>query len=411
MPNLASQLVKKLKSLGNIFLQNSEKSNVSGSQRSVAYASSVRRDYDLELQEYPVRDAALGRDLIEMVQYCYEARHCLSMAAGDAFSSSDGDDVGWTIASTLDDNETPIHPDVKAIALDLINRKQSHEEYVLGGLKLQRVLRTMLAYGDAFLSLGIEKDGNGYTIARGVLLPTWEMFRIEDDAGRLEGFEQRRSVSGEAEYFLYPPQCVHFRNERRFLYGESIFRQSLVAWQNLKDATRALNKAALDLGMNPNLHLLPEGVTPEQKAQYEFRHQADKSQGMITDLYLYSGQDIRKISNVNPSLKPLIDNLLQQRYRVIPPGFPVWFFPGLHTTGAREIRGEPARKYARMRNSWCALLTQGINQMVDTEIILRKGYDWFKEHGRYRVIWSKWIVSQSGYDLDEANVSGIVDLD
>jgi hypothetical protein len=410
-----------LKQLQNVFKRlfpNSQPST-QGSQRSLSLGldGSIRRRYDLEILENPIREPAKARDLIEMMQWCYEARHCLSIACGDAFASSDGDDQGWTVADTLDDNETKIHPDTYAIAIDLINRRESHEDSVIGGDKLQKALRWALGYGDCFLELGIEKEGvgrNDYGISKTLYLPTWELFRKENDQGYLEGFEQRRHLSSkDPEYFFYPPQICHFRYEESFLYGTSIFDQSRESWEKLKEATENLANAARDVGINPNLHVMPPGATAASKEEYRQKHEQLKLQGTITDFYLYSEQEIKKLSGVNPNLQPLIDNLLEWRYRIIPPGFPVYFFPGLVTTGAREISAEPAKRYSRMRNSWCALLTKGIKQAIDTEIVLKKGWDWFIENGRYRIIWAKWTVGSTGMESedDESDTEGIEDLD
>lgn len=390
-----------------------QKTQTQGSQRPLAtIAASTRRNWDLEISEFPIRDPLLARESIELLQYCYEARHCLSCAADDAFASSDGDDIGWTIADTLDDNETKIHPDTKAILLDLIQRQQSHEKLVIGGTRLKKALRSTLGYGDCFLELGFERDGSTYCVAKTLYLPTWEIFRCESDTGVLERFEQRRtlSMSTSPDYQFFPFQIVHFKHEEKVLYGESIFAQSLDAWAKLKDAIADLAAASRDVGQNPNVHTLSEGVTQDQLKEYRFNHENELADGTITNYYLASPETISKVANINPDLKPLIDNVLQWRYRIIPPGFPVWFFPGLDTTGAREISEQPAKKYARCRNSWCGTLSGGIRQTGNTELILRKGYDWFRQNGRYRIAFPIWKVSDTGMS-DESNATGISDIE
>ena len=89
-----------------------------GSQRSLASPSivSVSRRYDLEITENPIRDPRISRELIELNQWCYEVIHALDMAASDTFASDDGDDQGWIIAKTLDDEKTPVNPEVFTIA-------------------------------------------------------------------------------------------------------------------------------------------------------------------------------------------------------------------------------------------------------------------------------------------------------
>ncbi len=390
-----------------------------GSQRSLATSAigSIRRRYDLEILENPIRDAGYARELIEMVEYCYEVRHTLSVAADDTFASSDGDDQGFTIADTLDDNETLVNPEIYAIALDLIERQESHEKKVIGGDTLKKAIRWALAYGDCFLEVSIEKEGigrNDYGVARSLYLPTWEMFRTEDDQGYLEGFEQRRRLSqSDPDYTFFPFQIVHFRHEPRFLYGDSLFKQSIDSWGNLKEATANLADAARDLGINPNLHIMPEGASVAYVQDYKQHHEQESLRGMVSNYYLYSGQDVRKLANINANLTPLIESLLQWRYRMIPAGFPVWMFPGLQTVGAREISQEPSKLYSRKRHTNCQLLTKGIKQLIDTEIILKKGYAWWRENSKYRIIWSKWsldgMIKEDGDD--ESDATGIADLE
>ena len=409
MANLTSSVSNLLSRLSKIFTPQASK-NLTGS-RSVAYGAHLLRESGLEISEYPIRDAVKARELIEMREYCYEVRHCLSMAKQDAFSSTDGDDVGYAIADTLEDGSR-INADTKAIALDVITRKESHESYLCGGLKLQKALELVLAYGDCFGSLAIEKEGIGrddYGISRMMYLPTWKIFRIEDNQGNLQRFEQRRRLNQDPpEYVFLPPQIVHWRHEPQGLYGRSLFDASIYAWQNLQAATRNLAIAAENLSMNPNLHILPLETTPEQRQIYQSQYEAAQRSGTITDVYLYASMDIKKISNVNPSLEPLIKAMQQWQYRMIPAGFPTYLFPNLMQS--QEISLEPSRKYCRLRNSWCALLSEGLRQIIDTEIILRKGFDWFKENGRYRVIWSRWMVDERG-DWDESATPGIADLD
>jgi len=373
--------------------------SVQGSQRplSQVYAS-VLRNYDTEILESSVRDPIKGKELIELVNWCYEARHSISAAIDDTFASADGDDMGWQISEFIDRKKTePINPETKAILNDLVNRKESIDQWVIGGDKLEKAQKQFLSYGDSFLEIGVEKDGSTYGVSNLLYLPTWEIFRRETDQGFLEGFDQRRFMSSrdpDAEFDAC--QIVHLRHDRQFLYGQSIFAQSLQAWGNLKEATLALAQAAKALGVNPILHVLPPEFDEQDRQIYIQSYQNRQLDGIITDLFLFNNTELKMLQSSSPNLGNLIEVCNYWKYEIIPAGFPVWFFPGLDNTGARDIAGEPARKYGRMRQSWCSILSKAIKQVCDTELVLRKGYDWYLENGRYRIEWPIWDIQQTG---------------
>jgi hypothetical protein len=372
---------------------------VQGSQRplSQVYAS-VLRNYDTEILESSVRDPIKGKELIELVNWCYEARHSISAAIDDTFASADGDDMGWQIGEFIDRKKTePINPETKAILNDLVNRKESIDQWVIGGDKLEKAQKQFLSYGDSFLEIGVEKDGSTYGVSNLLYLPTWEIFRRETDQGFLEGFDQRRFMSSrdpDAEFDAC--QIVHLRHDRQFLYGQSIFAQSMQAWGNLKEATLALAQAAKALGVNPILHVLPPEFDEQDRQIYIQSYQNRQLDGIITDLFLFNNTELKMLQSSSPNLGNLIEVCNYWKYEIIPAGFPVWFFPGLDNTGARDIAGEPARKYGRMRQSWCSILSKAIKQVCDTELVLRKGYDWYLENGRYRIEWPIWDIQQTG---------------
>jgi hypothetical protein len=379
-----------------------------GSQRPLSQVYvSVLRNYDLEIPESAIRDSARARELIEICNWSYDARHALDAATQDIFATPDGDDMGWNISEFIDKHKTiPTHPDTLAILNDLLNRKESIDQWVIGGDKLDKAVFNLLGYGDCFQELGFQKDGSTYCVANALYLPTWELFRRETDQGFLEGFDQRRFISNRStDVTFLPPSIVHMRHRRQFLYGTSIFDQSLDKWGHFKESIAALAQAARDLGVNPTLHILPPETTQEQRDIYIQSWEAKQLDGIITNYYLYKDQDMKKLQNDFPDLQPLINTCNYWRYQIIPAGFPTWFYPGLDNTGARDIAGEPAKRYGRMRHKWCAILSKGIKQVCDTEIVLRKGYDWYQENGRYRIEWPIWTQQQTGLvnNGDEGN--------
>lgn len=378
-----------------------KKDTLTGSQRSLALTSyDLRKEWDLEIEELPIRSPNVARHLIEIKEACYESKFCLRMAIEDTFSGFKGDDQdAWGVSDFVDKKKTiSINPETYKIIHDLIERKENYQDYVIGGNKLERALGNALAYGDCFAEIGIEKVNGEYQVSRLLFLPTWEIFRVEDDQGRLKQFEQRKYISSSTPEIIFnPTQLIHFRYDQKVLYGQSIFFQSVPYWDKLKEAVHNLQIAARNLAMNPNLHIYAEGMTENQQAAYRNTiEQRKRKQEIITDIYLFPEMDIKKITNVNPSLKPLSDTILEWRARMIPAGFPTYNFPNFPSQKARDISGEPSRRYARMRNSWCEMLTRGIRQVIDTEIILKKGYDWWTVNGKYMVEWNN-------LDTDEEN--------
>jgi len=379
--------------------------SIQGTQRSRTSTIGLsRRDYDLEIREVPVRDPVNGTQLIEMRTWCPEIKGVLGYLRRDVFSSSDGDDIGWTVADTLDDNVTKINPNTKAIILDLIQRKNGTDR-VVGGNKLKRAAKIVASDGDCFLELAIEREGisrGDYCVAKSMYLPTWEMFRCETDQGDLLGFEQRKRINDNDPIQLHPLKVVHFRYDQETLYGQSIFQSSIPDWKRLKDAVFDLSSAMRSLGCNPNLHVMQDGSTEEDKEAYKEDYRQLLDDGIPTDLFLMPGADVRKLGNQNPDLKTLIDNVQLYRTRLIPPGFPVWMFPGLDSTGAADIAGQPAKAYARLRNDLCGTISEGIRQIIDIELVLKLGWDEFQRTGQYRIVFPRFYVDYfQGKPIDE----------
>ena len=384
-----------------------------GSQRPKGQMSAfVRRRYDLEIQEMPVRNWQQARELLELTEYCYEARHCLNYITRDVFCSSDGDDRGWRMAETLDDLKTKVHPDVLSIGKNLAERKQG-DDYVLGGDRLKKASGQVYGLGDSFLQFNIEKEGigrNDYGISRTLYMPVFEMFRIESDTGYLEGFEQRSMLDDQSAVKFEPPSMMQMSYDRNYLYGRSAFIPSIEgynAWTKAKDTAADLADAIRSVGTNPNIHIMQEGATPAQKKEYKEDHRLATQEGIITDLCLMNGQDVKKMANINPNIDPLIEAFLQWRYLLIPAGFPTHFFPGLDARqkGAKEIAGVPALSYQRLIWDIRSILTKGIVRAIDTEIILAKGMEFYREYGRYRIEWAQWnaVAHQSSPEKDVKN--------
>lgn len=336
-----------------------------GQQRpraATAIASSLNpRGYDLEISEHPVRDAGRARELIELCEWCPEVATAIDILTGDSLQSEDGDDCGFTIGDTLNDGVTPVDPEVQRIGNELIAR-------VIGGSSLEPAIERFLSYGDAFANISI--DTRRSQINSILFLPTWEMFRVEEQ-GQLLAFEQRQRIYDSDPIRMHPVTVVQWRYRRKFLYGRSLFNESLADWAKLKDATSDLAQAGRAIGYNPNVHIMPPDASPEYKDAYREDYEARLADGLITDFYLLPGAEVRKLAQANPDLKALADNVLLWRSRIgMRSRVPPWML-GLPTTGAKDIQGGPERAYARLVNRIRGVLTEGVKQIINTELALK----------------------------------------
>jgi len=310
------------------------------SRRNGVITTARERNYDLEIREVPIRDAQMARELIELVQWCPEAATAIDILVGDVFSSEDGDDQGFTIAATLNDNVTPVDPQVRDVAIGIIDR-------LIGGNTLKVAVERFLSYGDSFCNVYV--NTRTMRIDDLIFLPTWEIFKIQDEYGRLSHFEQRARLLDSEPREMHPITVVHWSYRPHYLYGRGLFLESTPDWAKLKEATEALAIAALTIGYNPNVHIMPDGASPEYQQAYRDDYEMRLADGIVTDFYMLNGGEVKKLGT-NPDLKALAENVLQWRSRIVMRSrVPPWLL-NMPTQGARDIAGQPALAYARFVN-------------------------------------------------------------
>lgn len=349
------------------------------------------RNYDLEIHETPIRDQdGKTRELIELHEWCPEVNFAIETLVQDCLSSADGDDQGIVINEKIREGEE-VDAEVFSIGMALIDRLFHYCDLAI-------ILERMLSWGDCFIELGI--DINEMAITQLMPLPTWEMFRVEP-AGTLERFEQRRSYSGDDAIAFLPVKIAHFRYRRQNLYGRGLFGASLEDWARLREVTEDLALASREIGVNPTWHKIPADQDRRYLDAYRDNHQSQIAEGAIAHYYLMPGEEIGKVGDANPDLRPLIESVLMWRSRIVmASGVPPYLFAGLPTTGARDISGQPALAYARRINAIRAQVTEGVKQIIDTELAL-KGIP--KDRWKYTIGWPKVSVSQ--FEEAEENVA------
>jgi hypothetical protein len=387
---------------------------IAGQQRSITQVARVNpRNWDLEIKEYPIRSPSEARAILKIENYVPETATALNILATDVIASIDGDDVGVTVSPELSDG-TAIDPEVYEIVLKVC------QEYFSSNF-LSNTVERMVGRGDHFVSIGIDRvyQGSGYEIVKLLPLPTWEMFRLEDDKGSLLGFEQRRFVysngtMGEDRISFNPIQIAHFRFRQEWLYGRSLWLSSLTTdLPKLEKAIDALYEACMAIGYNPNVHVMPPEMEKIDFDAYKDSYEAKKQEGVITDLYMLNGGVIQKLQG-QTDISALITQVELYRKRIIMPSMiPLWRFAGFEQSAAQDIAGQPALAYARFINGVRGQLVSGLKEIVDVQLVLKLGYDAFlaRAKDKYRLIFPKISVSQYDGVSDESSDLGFEDLD
>lgn len=394
-----------------------------GSQVPLAGFTRYEERYNLEITEIPIRTPDEARQLIEMYEHSYIVRACLRYAANDALSSSDGSDRGFALAPVMSDGETPVPEDVVRVAAELFARRTSTYN-IVGGTRLQSGIQPALGYGNGYMELGVGRLGESmnrskdFAITSTQFLPTWQMFNLQTPQGQHLGYEQREKLT---ETTLNTPNSFHgglyfpswkiidFCHDRDKLYGRSIWNpeETRKAWAEVKKASENLSIASQELSHNPNVHKMPPNTSKRQKRQYQDSHERKKAGGLISDFYVYSDAEIRKLFSGQSSVTPFIDNLLQRRVELVAPGMPLFYFPEFSRLikGSRELNNQPALNYSRLRNSWCGMLADGIRRILDVEIYLRLGEERYYQL-MYEYVGNLWLIQFPKWNIANYTEAG-----
>lgn len=368
-----------------------------GSIYPLGYLTRQQRKLNLEIPYQPVRPVLnsheTSRNLLEIAKWCYEVRHGISNVSRDCFQSLDGKIQSWRIDTEYQGKS--IHKDVIDIGNNLASR-QYGKDYVLGGNKLKKACADMLFYGDSFLELGISQDENKkYYISKSIYLPSLSTFVDVDEKGDIQSFIQRDSLyKNSNDIIISPVKVLQFSYEKEQIYGEPITLQSLDSWRKLKELSADIEQAARDTGNSILKHTMPEDSTEETRNKYAMNHENLLNQGIITNLFLMPGVTVERIANDSQSLEPLLKLWLQTRYQCIPPGIPLWFFPGLglESAAGKDISNQPALNYARFIAYLRSVLGEQIKYAISLEIVLQKGFDFYLENQNFDIRWADWQV-------------------
>jgi hypothetical protein len=142
---------------------------------------------------------------------------------------------------------------------------------------------------------------------------------------------------------------------------------------------------------------MPPGYNKQQLDEYINAYEGKLEDGIVPDFYMASGGSVGKLANFNPNLEPLIRRLLDSRKQLLMPALiPLWRLPGLFEgtgkSSAQDISGQPSLAYTRWINAIRGDMSEGIKQILDTQLILAKGFDWWRANARnkYKIKWPQW---------------------
>lgn len=377
-------------------------SKLTGSQDQVLPSGSPRRRTlrHLDIPEYPLRPTLLSNDssrsLIEMATWSNEFSTCLRLLSQNVFQEETGEIKSWSLRSN-----SALDSYTVGLVNDLQYRYCGKDE-VLGGEILEAAVRQMMAYGDSFMELAIDKDGlGGYAISESLYLPTFSIFIEEDEHGRIVAYRQQERLEPSDTDRVWRgsdvARILHFKAPGPGRYGLTPALPQIDVWEDLKDAVADLADAARGSAVLPNLHVMPGDKGGNYKNQYRAEYEEMRSQGIVTDLFLSHGADVRKLAAATPTLKPLVDHFVQLRYRMILPGVPVFLIPGLglEQGASKELGGQPALAYGRLISSIRSYLAKQIVWAIGVEVSLNKGVDFWKAQRPFvELEWPKFITQE-----------------
>ena len=360
---------------------------IQGTQRP-GITSLSRSPRQVEFREPIHLGGEVAKRLVEMVEWSADIGAALDYAERDTFFSTSGDSASWEIARLLD-NRRPINPVVWSILYDLKCR-MNDDTPVIGGLRLQRAIREALGYGDSFLSFSADFDGisKELCIVKSIYLPVWTVRRVESDRGDLLHYEQFNSPYDATPTQIEKTWVVNFSHNRKNGRGKGLWHNEAIwRWEDYKDQMEDFPPAIRSL-IAMNLHQAPKGIDNKEIERRKQKWRQDMAEGAITDAWVPDGWSLNRLSG--GSIDAMFKNNLRLRHALIPAGFPPWYFQGLELRGAKDIATQPARNYARMRNSWCALLSEGIKKLFEVELKLKLGLDRYEEirhEGKIGIEW------------------------
>lgn len=369
-------------------------------------SASQRRD-DPDLDEIPFRDSRRARELMNFVDNNPEVDTAQEIFSDYALGSEIGDERGFAIV----ENEFHRFPQTVKIAQELQRR-------VLSGVDFQIAVDRFMRYGDCFGNIAI--DFNNMQISGFQFLPTWQTFRVEAGdlpeyqkavqdgqvtSGQLIRFEQYRRFNDQDPIKLHPITVVHWRYRQKNKYGRSHYRVAIEDGHRLEKAIEILEAVSTEIGYNPVVHVMPEGMDEAFKRQYKTEYEAKLKEGPVTHMFLMAGGSVGRVGQLPQNETSLRDNVELWRSRIgmisrIPP----WLLG--ERRGLRDLGAQPALSFSIAVGSVRICLAKGLKQIINTELALQ-GVPQNQWH--YNIVFPK--IYTNPFAETDSNLEGIEDND
>ena len=379
--------------------------NLIGSQDVAAIGGRARqtRQRFLDLPEIVLRpvmaDRAISMEIEELVQWSPEMNACLTILAQNVFQSELGEIGSWKIKTKNRDGtplEKPVHPDVISIAENLRTRRNG-KDFVLGAQRLEQAVWAV-ARGDEFCELALEKEGigrNDWGISKSLFLPRWSCFVEANEQNEVMSYRQQSRLDICDSDRIWSgadlARMLHFKYKPQGRYGfPGVFAQ-VEPWRKLKELSMDIESASRSAIAPWILEMPPEkDETYRQAFRAEMEGQLEN--GMITHLYLPHDADMRKAASATPTMKPLLDVMVQLRYQTLLPSFPVFLISGLALEAGvgKELSGQNAMSYGRLIAHVRSMLGEQIEWALALEIVMNRGYQWWLDHNDFELEWPEW---------------------
>ena len=384
----------------------SSQGSLIGSQDQILPAGRPRTQTlrQLDIPESPLRPILFSheasRNLLEMCTWSLEFATCLRILSQNVFQDEDGSVHSWKLKHDKENPENNPDDYIQGLVADLQHRQHGRDE-VLGGEILEAAVRHMCGLGDAFMELSIERDGSGYAIARSIYLPSLSIFVDEDEHGGIQHYRQQIRVNPGNDDIVWSgvdqARILHFKSPNTGRYGLVPGLSQIDVWTDIKEAMADLADAARGASILPNIHTMPPDKGENYKNAYREDYESRQREGIIMDLFLSHGGKIEKLAAATPTLKPLLDNFLQLRYRMMYPGVPVFLIPGLglEQGASKELGSAPALAYGKLINTIRSYLAKQIIWAIGLEVVLNRGYDyWLTQRPKVELEWPKFITQE-----------------
>ena len=371
------------------------------------FISISQRRNDAELEELPFRDTARAIELINFVDYNPEVDTAQEIFSDYALGSEIGDERGFAIV------ENELHPYPKTVAI-----AQELQRRVLSGVDFQMSVDRFMRYGDCFGNIAIDFDK--MQISGFQFLPTWQIFRIEAgdlseyenavtngklSSGQLIRFEQHRKSRDPHPIILHPITVVHWRYRQKEKYGRSHYRVAIADGQRLDRAIEVLEVVSTDIGYNPVVHTMPQGMDVFFKEQYKTEYKEKLKNGPVTHIFLEAGGSVGRVGQLPQNETSLRDNVELWRSRIgMASRIPPWLLG--ERKGLRDLGAQPALSFSIAVGSVRICLAKGLKQIINTELALN-GIP--RDEWQYDLVFPK--IYTNPFVETDTNLEGIEDSD